>query len=490
MPRLETRTERNPCSPEQVQRDCETLRQIVAGLERLEGVWSNAQTLIHARSRGYFTPDEDDAVRQILLSYRNYRLGLYNIILRCIQYPVIEEPRLQLQVFMTGFAAGLVLYGKSLKLIQTYERQPLVRKKLNEPEEKFGLEEGFFEEVLEAYSSPRNYRLLLQGVFFWRKHRRKAKELGLLETEEGKWLAGIIRQQRKVIRKRLLQVLLARLRYDFRLFWETTLRPVRRTGYALKSAVGTTFATARISFDYHPAITSEVMEALRSQLRPGDVLLVRADEKLTAAILPGFWAHAAIYLGNKEGLEGAGLAAFPGVAKHLSKLPEGNSSLVLEAIAPRCLVNSLENSLYADHVVVLRPNLPVALLASALEEAFAHLGKPYDFEFDFNVTNRIVCTEVVYRAFHKKGAILFTLIKRLGRFTLSGNDIVHQALDVLRDVPMEQAPFRPVILFTKTPSGFRFVEEAEIVPTLQAIREGKPLPVHSITPPPRQYSPA
>ena len=491
MPRLEIQAANgSPITPQQVQGDCETLRQIAAGLTRLEEVWSNAQNLIHARSRGYFTPDEDDAVRQILLSYRNYRLGLYNIIVRCLQYPAIEDPRVQLEVFMVGFAAGLTLYSKSLKLIQTYERQPLIRKKLNEPEEKFGLEEGFFEEVLAAYSSPRNYRLLLQGVIFWRKHRRNAKKLGLLDTEDGKWLAEVIRQQRKVIRQRLLQVLLCRLRYDLRLFWETTLRPMRRTGYALKSVIGTTFANAKITFEYRPAITDEVMERLTPQLQPGDILLVRADEKLTAAILPGFWAHAAIYLGRREELERVGLAEFPGVAKHLGKLPEGQGPLVLEAIAPRCLINSLKNCLYADHLVVLRPNLRLSPLASALEEAFAHLGKPYDFEFDFNVTNRIVCTEVVYRAFHKKGSILFTLVKRLGRFTLSGNDIVHYALDAMRSAPVAEAPFRPVILFTKTVSGFRFIEEGEIVPTLRAIRGGKPVADHSMTPPPRQYSPA
>ena len=480
----------NACSVEQVQCDTETLRQIAAGLDRLEHVWSNAQTLIHARSRGYYTPDEDDAVRQMLLSYRNYRLGLYNIIVRCIHYPTISEPRLQLEVFKLGFAAGLLLYSKSLKLIQTYEREPLVRKKLNEPEEKFGLEEGFFEEVLAAYSSPRNYRLLLKGSIFWSKHWRQARKLGLLQTPDGKWLADIIRQQRKIIRRRLLRVLLCRLRYDWRLFWDTTLRPVRRTGYALKSAIGTTFATARITFDYRPAITPQVLAELRPQLLPGDILLMRADEKLTAAILPGFWAHAAIYLGNQKDLESSGLAAYPGIAKHLSKLPGEIPSLVLEAIAPRCLVNSLEKSLYADHVAVLRPNLPVPALAAALEEAFAHLGKPYDFEFDFNVTNRIVCTEVVYRAFHGKGGILFTLVKRLGRFTLSGNDIVHYALDALRGAASEEVPFRPVVLFTKTPAGFQFIEPSRIVPTLEAIRAGKPAPDHSITPPPRQYSPA
>ena len=111
----------------QFRADCETLREIVAGLDRLEAVWNDTRKLVHARGRGYFTPDEDDAVRQILLGYRNYRIGIYQIIDRWIGYRSIRDPIQQTRVFMVGFAAGLTLYSKSLKLIQAYEREPLIR---------------------------------------------------------------------------------------------------------------------------------------------------------------------------------------------------------------------------------------------------------------------------------------------------------------------------------------------------------------------------
>ena len=223
---------------DQLSSDCETLAMISGGLDRLEATWLETQKAVHARSRGYFAPDEDDTVRQILLSYRNYRIGLYEIIHRCSHYESIIDPVLQLRTFLVGFAAGLTLYSKSLKLIQTYEREPLIRAKLNEPEEKFGLGSGFFEEVLAAYSSPRNYWRLLKASSFWRRHQRAAKRLGLLHDDRAKWLTGTIRRQRKTIPRRLLQVLLQRARYDFRLFVATTLAPFRKGGYALKSAPG------------------------------------------------------------------------------------------------------------------------------------------------------------------------------------------------------------------------------------------------------------
>ena len=148
-----------------------------------------------------------------------------------------------------------------------------------------------------------------------------------------------------------------------------------------------------------------------------------------------------------------------------------DTPIVIEAIAPKLTISTLDKSLFGDHVVAFRPNISRPMLESALQEAFAHLGKPYDFEFDFNVTNRIVCTELVYRSFHKKGPIQFTLVKRLGRFTLTGNDIVHYALDHLD----KGEPFHPVALFLKRGAEASFVPEESIPVALAAIRSGKPV---------------
>ena len=109
---------------DQVSADFETLSIVITGLDQLEAAWNDTRKLVHARSRGYFTPDEDDAVRQMLLSYRNYRIALYEIIRHCIAYRSTSDPTLRLRMFMVGFAAGLTLYSKSLKLIQSYEHEP------------------------------------------------------------------------------------------------------------------------------------------------------------------------------------------------------------------------------------------------------------------------------------------------------------------------------------------------------------------------------
>src|SRR5207248_8892468 len=105
-----------------------------------------------------------------------------------------------------------------------------------------------------------------------------------------------------------------------------------------------------------------------------------------------------------------------------------DAGAVIEAVHPLVAIHSLEHSLRADHVAILRPQLAAGDLASALVEAFGHVGKAYDYEFNFNVTSRIVCTELIYRCFHRRGRCRFELVRRFRRFTLSGDDIAAQFL--------------------------------------------------------------
>ena len=458
----------------QLQADCDSFKEIVAGLDRLEQQLGDAQAGVAARGRGYFTPDEDDLVRQMLLAYRSYRFGIYEIISRYLDYEQITTPALQLRSFMMGFAAALTLYAKSLKLIQTYEHEPLVRQKLNEPDAKFELEAGFFDGVLRGFSSLSNYRLLAKANWFWRRHRKDLHKFGLAAAPDWEWLAGVIRHQRIIVQKRLLSVLGYRLRYDWRIFWQTTFKPVKQTRYSVQSLIAGRFAQLRTTVRYQPAINETILTALRPTLLPGDVLLVRAEHKLTGTLLPGFWAHAAIYVGSRRELRALGLEFHPHVQKHWPAIPEdgGPFGQVIEAISPRAVISPLEKSLFADHVAVLRPNVSLWDRTAALAEAFAHLGKPYDFEFDFNVTSRIVCTELIYRCYHGRACIQFPLVKRLGRFTLSGSDIVSLFLTSI--TPDERcAPFRLVNLVLKTDEQAHFVPPQEAVRMLREIQSGK-----------------
>lgn len=469
----------------QLEADRDTLGEIVAGLDRLEQRVERTRLLSAAVKRGYFTPDEEDRVRQALLAYRNYRLAAYEIIFRYREYDQLADGSRRLRCFMVAFGAALLLYAKSLLIIQAVERTPVVRAKFNEPEAKYDLPAGFFDDVVMGYSSLSNYKALIQGDRFWRQQRKTAFQLGLATEPAWAWLHHLICRKRRIVRRRLAHVLWLRLCWDWRGFWQTALRPARKTRYGLQTFLGGRFAGIHVVPNARPTLTPEMIGELRRQLQPGDVLLCRAETKLTAALLPGFWAHAAIFLGSRAELQALGESAGE-PWESWGDIPEcaGPLGLVIEAVSPRVRVSALETCLRADHVLVLRPNLPPAQICAAIREALCHTGKPYDFEFDFNCSTRVVCTELVYRSYHRRGGCIFPLVKRLGRFTLTGDDIIGFALDALGRAggDFALAPLQPVALRLLRRDGqVHAVAADRIVPLLQRIRWGW-RPARRITP--------
>ncbi len=59
---------------------------------------------------------------------------------------------------------------------------------------------------------------------------------------------------------------------------------------------------------------------------------------------------------------------------------------------------------------------------------FDELGKPYDFDFDITRSDRLVCTEVVYRAYQGIGGLQFPLTRRAGQLTLAAEDLLRLSL--------------------------------------------------------------
>ena len=79
--------------------------------------------------------------------------------------------------------------------------------------------------------------------------------------------------------------------------------------------------------------------------------------------------------------------------------------------------------------VVLRPTLAIGSIRQGIERAMLHEGKMYNFDFDFFNSDRLVCSEVPYRAYDGLESLRFPLRERAGRKTLSVEDLLDFALD-------------------------------------------------------------
>jgi hypothetical protein len=200
-------------------------------------------------------------------------------------------------------------------------------------------------------------------------------------------------------------------------------------------------------------IGAEQIEAMRLKLEPGDILLERREWYLSNIGLPGYWPHAALYIGTPEERaryfddatvhawvrgQGERSAALDQLLKRryprahqdsLRAQEHGHVPRVLEAISEGVSFTTLEHSADADAVAVLRPRLSKVEKARALARAFAYAGRPYDFDFDFLTDRALVCTELVYKAYEPGdglNGLTFPLTEIMGRLATPANLIARQ----------------------------------------------------------------
>jgi uncharacterized protein YycO len=170
-------------------------------------------------------------------------------------------------------------------------------------------------------------------------------------------------------------------------------------------------------------------------LRAGDILLEKTPFRLTDRLIPGHWGHAAIWVGTEQELKQLGLWEHPVVQKHQDAVRSGAS--VVEALRDGVQMNTLEDFLNIDDLAVLRmKSLGSEELAQSIIRALRQVGKAYDFNFDVETTDKIVCSELVYLAYPGPD---WPTDKIMGRYTISPDHVARKAV--------EGGPLKLVLLY-------------------------------------------
>ncbi len=193
-------------------------------------------------------------------------------------------------------------------------------------------------------------------------------------------------------------------------------------------------------------ITREQVAEMRPYLEPGDIFVERRNWHLSNVGIPGFWPHAALYIGSLHDAETffSDIFPFEGYQNYRSLIEErypalyidytqndsmGDPYAVIEGQAPGIILQSLEKSAMADYVGVMRPRLTKEERLRALLRAFENYGKPYDYNFDFETRDEIVCSELVYDAYlptSKSKGLTLPLTRTSGRLMISPNALVEK----------------------------------------------------------------
>ncbi|MGA9752769.1 MAG: YiiX/YebB-like N1pC/P60 family cysteine hydrolase [Acidobacteriota bacterium] len=350
----------------------------------------------------------------------------------------LRDPARRARALCLLRGAFLAQYRSALEFIEAAERDPGLDVVLDDPAPQVGLPPG-------SYG---RFKLRFLNV-------ARASEFAALES-----LAGAASHSADCSAARAAEE-------DARAIWAMGAGPgpsltirnalalVRKAGFAswlpIQRGVSTWMSRVRLRRPDAWLIQRPQARELLGRVLPGDILLERREWCLTNVGIPGYWTHAALYVGTAE--ERSFLASDPGVAAwvHGHGIPEGELELLLrrsfpaayarslepsadgecsriiEALRPGVIFNSLEASAACDALAVLRPRLPLAARAAAVARAFQYAGLPYDYSFEFLSDSAMVCTELVAKAYAPKPdaeGLRLPLLEVAGRRVTPANELV------------------------------------------------------------------
>jgi len=376
-----------------------------------------------ASERGYFLPDEDEFIRLRYSQYLGLRAAMLETLAEMAEAAGRDavEWRNRLPVFAAAFAAACVLVRADRYLVELAAGRPVVWKKLDEEDLRAGIPRKTFTGIYKAVSDPVNLQRFLLAADFYQKHREEIRSLardpllgpvvGLLSEEEPR-----IERRRRDALKRLVS-------YRWFSFLRRNRSAWKQVMFGLFEVSGRAVAELRQPGVKPPGAPKRIGGDLRmeilEQLRPGDVFVTRHDDALSNLFLPGFWPHAALYLGTDEDLAGMGIPI---------PTEEGEGPWFLESKKDGVRIRPAAETMAVDALVVLRSPLEAGKTMEAIGRAVCHVGKPYDFLFDFRTADRLVCTEVIYRGFHGIGPVSFHLEEVGGRLCLPAEEFLNQAM--------------------------------------------------------------
>ncbi len=384
-----------------------------------------------AQERGYFTPGEDERLRAAYVSYMGVRAAIWEIVQSLLPY--IELPRKfkkgdwqsHLRAFSIAFAGAAMLLRSGYYLIDMVAERPVLRDKLDEAEPRYGIERKQFTEIYDSLISTRRMARYFAARSFYQRH--KAEIFSALTGDLFESVATVLQGEEPYFETRLKSHLKRKAGFGKFSLKRRRMSAVSKTMFVLFEAAGSEIAEMKQPLikkrGAGKRVTDDVRDKLLKLVQPGDVFVTRHDDAMSNLFLPGYWPHAALYIGTDE--QRAAMDVGASMEEHQSMPGE---VVFLESKKDGVLFRPAHDTLQVDACVILRPRLSPKNLSAALNRAISHGGKLYDFVFDFASADKLACTELVYRTYHGFDGIDFGLAERAGRQCLAAEDLLNQAV--------------------------------------------------------------
>jgi len=345
---------------------------------------------------------------------------------------------------MLSIAAALTLYDNYLMGALLFENDKRLRRIVNDPDKGFGISANELLEITLAANSIRNQKRMQDGIDFFEEKNALFREI---RDDDFYYLKLLIYASpsynyiKNIDTKDMLEK-------KFKMFGNISrdvvaeLRDDGLDGVSKFFGNSVGLVESRKGKLYNKEV---VRKQLLEQLQPLDIILEKTPFRLTDKLIPGHFGHVAIWIGNQKDLKEKGLWDHEVIQPHHNKItPDGNNEdskdgyCIVEALREGVKLSSLEEFMNVDDIAILRPVFSDDISEKEKESlllTFRQVGKEYDFNFDVNTTEKIVCSELAYVCFPQ---IDWPTEKTAGRHTISPDNVANLCWN---GVPLELITF-------------------------------------------------
>lgn len=402
--------------------------------------FARAQTAIFPATRSdkrLLVDDEKKQARTIWKTVLDYQLALEAIERTHRDFALLKHQTQREGSLLTHYAAHVARYRFALDFIERVENDTELAKILNEPVAELGLTRGAYDQF--------KFHFLNVAVG------SQFAALNTLYKASSKRATGSTERALTADSERLWEMGRGKgVKMTFANAGNVVRNLGQRAVFPIQAGVSEWMGDTKVRRQHDALISEAQIKALPTRMQPGDVMLQRREWYVSNVGLPGFWSHAALYIGTEDERraffddaeviawvksEGVADGSFETLlrtrhasayAKALAPQEHGHAPRVLEAISEGVAFTTIEHSAAADSLVALRPKLSKKDKAFAILRAFGYAGRPYDFDFDFQTDTSLVCTELIYKAYEPSASFKGINMKSqeiVGRLAIPANDI-------------------------------------------------------------------
>ena len=327
------------------------------------------------------------------------------------------EKNLRLKGVMFSLSAALLLYDNYLLNLAIFQQDKHLRQIINTPDSEYHLVGNALLRSTGEYKSYNNYLLMKKAIRLYQEEIAKDRYF----DDEMVYLQILIEDSpsyHAIKSKNFFSMTTAKLSLYNRSSGDTLELLSHNSINLLSEIFGNSIGlvATRKGLMYN---NKKIENYTTSQMQAGDILLEKTPFRLTDKLIPGYWGHAAIWSGSKKELIALGIWNDPNIIPYQQDILDGKR--VIEALREGVVINPLSHFLNIDDMAILREDFKdESTKRDVVLHAFAQIGKDYDFNFDVETTDKIVCSELVYTSYTH---INWPTDRALGRYTISPDHI-------------------------------------------------------------------